>query len=190
MGGIAFQALCDCDVAEIVRERVAGIVLLNTTFTAELAGWRGEGTRPERAFERVEDIAQRLIGSTRLVHALRPGYSDLSVIGARVVFGKYPRPEHLDASVRTYLGTPSATIAASVDLARTDLYHALPHIDVPALVITGTHDRITPAFLSDEIATRIPRAELVTLQDCGHMSTLERHDEVTSLLAKFAEQVL
>jgi pimeloyl-ACP methyl ester carboxylesterase len=190
MGGIAIQALWDGQVPDVVRERVAGIVLLNTTFTAELAGWRGAGTRPQRAFERIEDIGQRLVGSERLVHAFRPGYSDLSVIAARVVFGPRPRPEHLDASVRTYLGTPSATIAASVDLARTDLYRALPHIDVPALIVTGTHDRITPPWLSREIASCIAHAELVTLQGCGHMSPFERHDEVSSLIAKFNEQVL
>jgi len=190
MGGLAVQALWDGEVPEVVRDRVAGIVLLNTTFTAELAGWRGAGTRPQRAFERIEDLGQRLVGSERLVHAFRPGYSDLSVIAARVVFGPRPLPEHLDASVRTYLGTPSATIAASIDLARTDLYHVLPHIDVPALVVAGSHDRITPPWLSEEIAARIPNAELVTLQDCGHMSPLERHDEVSTLIAKFNEQVL
>ena len=63
MGGIAIMALWDGEVPRVVRERVAGIVLVNTTYTAELAGWRGGGARIERAFERIEDIGQRLVGS-------------------------------------------------------------------------------------------------------------------------------
>jgi len=190
MGGMAIQALWSGEPPEEIRERVAGIVLLNTTYTAELAGWRGRGSTFERTLERVEDVGHRLLGSERFVHAFRPGYSDLSVIAARAVFGKDPRPEHLDASVRTYLATPSATIAASVDLATADLFQVLSRIDVPALVVTGTRDRITPPWLSDEIAARIPNAELVVLEDCGHMTPLERHEEVSSLIAKFADTVL
>jgi pimeloyl-ACP methyl ester carboxylesterase len=189
MGGIAIQALWDGERPEIVR-RVAGIVLVNSTYTGELVGWRGRGTKPQRAFERLDDIGQRLISREPLVRAFRPGYSDLAFIAARVVFGKDPLPEHLDAGVRTYLATPSATIAASVDLVATDLYHVLPHIDVPALVVTGTRDRITPQWQSEEIARRIPDAELVVLADCGHMAPVERHVELNGIIAKFAERVL
>jgi pimeloyl-ACP methyl ester carboxylesterase len=190
LGGIAIQALWDGELADVVRRRVAGIVLVNTTFTAELAGWRGGGTRPQRAYERVDDVAQRLIGSERIVRRLRPRDSDLTMLGARVVYGKDPSPSHLAASVRIYRETPSATIAASIDLATTDLYHVLPHIDVPALVVGGTHDRIAPPFLSEEIAARVPDAELVLLDDCGHIAPFERHEELNTLIAKFSATVL
>jgi len=188
MGGMAVQALWD--VASSARERVAGAVLVNTTFTAELAGWRGEGSRPQRAFERIEDLGQRVIGSERIVHRLRPGRSDLAMLGARLVYGRAPSPAHIAASVRMYDATPSATIAASVDLATADLHHVLPHIDVPVLVVAGTHDRITPAWLSDEITARIPAAELVVLEGCGHAAPFERHEELNGLIAKFCERVL
>jgi pimeloyl-ACP methyl ester carboxylesterase len=190
MGGMAIQGLWDAGLPDEARERVAGVVLVNTTFTAELAGWRGAGTRSERAYERLEDIAQRLVGSERLVEALRPKDSDLALVAARTVYGRGPRPSHLDASVRMYRDTPSATIAASVDLSRADLYHVLPRVDVPALVVAGSRDNVTPAFLSEEMASRIPRAELVVFEDCGHMAPFERHHELNTLIAKFCEQVL
>jgi pimeloyl-ACP methyl ester carboxylesterase len=190
MGGMAIQALWDGDVADAVRDRVVGAVLVNTTYTAELAGWRGRGTPAERAFERAEDIVQRLIGSERVVARLRPGRSDLAMLCARFVYGRRPLPQHLAASVGMYSDTPSATIAAAPDLATADLYQTLPHIDVPILVITGTRDQMTPSWLSDEIVARVPTAELSILEGCGHTAPFERHDEVTSLIAKFAERVL
>ena len=191
MGAMAIQALWDGEVADVVRRRVAGAVLVNTTYTAELAGWRGAGKRAERAFERTEDVIQRLIGSERLVSRFRPGRnSDIAMLCARFVYGQRPRAEHLAASVRIYDTTPSATIAAAVDLATADLYQALKHIDVPVLVVTGTRDQITPSSLAETIAGQIPNAELIVLDDCGHMAPFERAAEVSSLIAKFAATVL
>ena len=89
-----------------------------------------------------------------------------------------------------YQETPSATVAASVDLATADLYRALPHIDVPVLVVAGKHDRVTPSWLSDEVVARVPNAELVVLDGCGHVAPFERHEELNTLIAKFAERVL
>lgn len=191
MGGMAIQALWDGDTADGVRGRIAGAALLNTTYTAELAGWRGRGSPVERAFERVEDVVQRMIGSERLVSRLRPGRgSDLAMLAARFVYGLKPRPEHLAASVRIYDQTPSATIAAAPDLATADLLQTLAHIDVPVLVIAGTRDQITPMWLSEEIAARVANGELAVLEDCGHMAPFERHEEVGALIANFAASVL
>ena len=173
-----------------MRERVAGAILVNTTFTAELAGWRGRGTRPQRAYERLEDAAQRLVGSERVVERLRPRMSGATVLGARFVYGKHPSTRQLTTSVRMYQQTPSATVAASVDLATADLYRALPHIDVPVLVVAGKNDRVTPSWLSDEVVARVPNAELVVLDGCGHVVPFERHEELNTLIAKFAERVL
>ena len=58
------------------------------------------------------------------------------------------------------------------------------------LIIAGSRDVITPAFLSRALADRIPDSELVVLEGCGHMAPFERHDEVTAHLRKFADDVL
>jgi pimeloyl-ACP methyl ester carboxylesterase len=189
MGGIAIQALWDGEVPKNAGH-LAGVVLVNSTFTAELAGWRGAGSRPARAIERVEDIVQRLVGSERLVRRLRPGDGDLTKLAARFIFGEDPSLKQILAGIRMYEGTPSATLAAGVDMVATDLHDVLPRIDVPALVVAGSHDRITPAFLSEEMASRIPDAELVVLGGCGHMTPFERHDELNANIAKFGERVL
>lgn len=189
LGGMAMLALWQHGEITHIRDRVAGVVLVNSAYTADLRGWRGKGKRRERAVERIEDVLQRIPLPTRLVDRIRPGTSDLTLLVARLVYGKDPSPTHIAASVRMYEATPSPTFAAFVDLARFDAHSALPLVDVPALVVTGTRDAVTPMWLSEEIAALIPDAELVVFEDCGHTAPLERYEQLTAHLTKFLERV-
>jgi pimeloyl-ACP methyl ester carboxylesterase len=56
---------------------------------------------------------------------------------------------------------------------------------VPALVIGGEHDRLTVSDASQHLAEHLPKAELVMLEDCGHMTMLERHHDFNLLLERF-----
>lgn len=189
MGGMAVLALWQHGEIVHVRDRVAGIVLVNSAYTADLRGWRGRGKRRERAVERIEDVLQRIPLPIGLVDRVRPGTNDLTLLIGRVAHGKDPSPTHIRTSVRMYQVTPSPTLTAFVDLARFDAHTALPLVDVPTLVVTGTRDEITPMWLSEEIAARIPDAELVVFEDCGHTAPFERHEQLTAHLRKFLERV-
>jgi pimeloyl-ACP methyl ester carboxylesterase len=190
MGGMTIQALWQHGEIKHIADRVRAIVLTNTSYTADLRGWRGKGSVGERAFERIEDVIQRIPRPHRLVERVRPGLSDLTLLIGRAVYGKDPSLRHITTSVRMYQQAASETLAAFVDLAHFDAYTALGLIDVPALIIAGTRDLITPAWHSEEIAARVPSSELVMLEDCGHTSPFERHDEVSAHLRKFAERAL
>lgn len=186
MGGITIQALWQHGEIRHVRDRVAGAALVNTTYTVDIRGWRGGGSRAERTLERIEDLLQQLPLSPRMINRLRPRKgADLPLLVARLFYGTDPSPRHIATSVRVYEGTPSATLAAAVDLARFDAHDALALMDVPVLVVAGTKDFITPQWLSEEIATRVPDAELVVFEGCGHMAPFERYDELTEHLRKF-----
>jgi pimeloyl-ACP methyl ester carboxylesterase len=67
-------------------------------------------------------------------------------------------------------------------LGRPDSRPDLARIGVPALVIGGAQDRLTPPALSAEIAAGIPQAQLELLDPCGHLSPLEQPARVTELL--------
>jgi pimeloyl-ACP methyl ester carboxylesterase len=75
-------------------------------------------------------------------------------------------------------GTMRATI-------ETDFEASLPSIDVPTLVLGGTHDTLfTPELLRATLVDRIAGARLV-LVDCGHEIPLERPREFTALIEAF-----
>jgi pimeloyl-ACP methyl ester carboxylesterase len=61
---------------------------------------------------------------------------------------------------------------------------------VPALVIGGTHDRLTVPRASEHIAAHMPKSELVLLEDGGHLLMLERHLELNALLKRFFDDTL
>jgi pimeloyl-ACP methyl ester carboxylesterase len=71
-----------------------------------------------------------------------------------------------------------------------DLSGELERIQLPTLVLVGELDKMTPLRFSEELATGIPRGELVTLPNLGHMAPLEAPELVTDRLRDFLERTL
>ena len=67
-------------------------------------------------------------------------------------------------------------------LGRLDSRPTLAQIECPALVLVGDDDRITPPHLSAEIAAGLAQARHVIVRDCGHLSTIERPDDVSAAM--------
>ncbi|MGB1148171.1 MAG: alpha/beta fold hydrolase, partial [Alphaproteobacteria bacterium] len=67
-------------------------------------------------------------------------------------------------------------------LERRDQRDTLAAFDKPVLVICGREDQVTPLFLSEEMAGLAPKGELLVIEDCGHLTTMERPDQVTEAL--------
>jgi pimeloyl-ACP methyl ester carboxylesterase len=70
-------------------------------------------------------------------------------------------------------------------MARPDSRPLLVDIEVPTVVIVGRQDQSAPLARAEEMATDISRSRLVVLEECGHMSPLERPDEVTAELRRW-----
>ncbi len=70
---------------------------------------------------------------------------------------------------------------------RVDSRPSLGMIKCPALVICGRQDALTPVAMSEEIAQGIPGAKLEVVEDCGHMSTMERPEQVAALMRRWLE---
>ncbi len=64
----------------------------------------------------------------------------------------------------------------------------LPKIKCPVQVICGRDDLITPVDCSDEITSLTPNAELLTLEDCGHLSNIELPEKVNETLQAWLER--
>ena len=55
-------------------------------------------------------------------------------------------------------------------------------ITCPALVLCGRQDALTPLALHEEMAGAIAGASLVVIEDCGHLSPLERPRAVSAVM--------
>ncbi|MBX3472350.1 MAG: alpha/beta fold hydrolase [Planctomycetes bacterium] len=84
------------------------------------------------------------------------------------------------ASFENYLRLFQALDAHSV-------YHLLPEVRQPTLVISGLLDWLTPARMSFEIARRIPGAQHLHLPLGSHFAVLEKSPQVMNRIAGFLE---
>jgi pimeloyl-ACP methyl ester carboxylesterase len=67
-------------------------------------------------------------------------------------------------------------------ISRPDFRPELPKIKCLTLVLCGRQDQLTPPECSEEMAAAIPQAKLLVVEECGHLSTLERPDEVNAAM--------
>lgn len=61
----------------------------------------------------------------------------------------------------------------------------LGRIDVPVLILHGTHDVMTPLTLAEEMAERIPNAELVAIEGGAHTLPIEDPDLINRETRRF-----
>lgn len=65
----------------------------------------------------------------------------------------------------------------------------LPQVEIPTLVITGSHDIATPPSQARKIQELLPGTEVVVLERCGHHPWAERPEEFKAALARFLDKV-
>jgi pimeloyl-ACP methyl ester carboxylesterase len=70
-------------------------------------------------------------------------------------------------------------------MGRPDNRPNLPKIDCPTLVICGRQDQMTPLDWNEDIAALIPGARLEIIEDCGHLTTMERPWETSVALRQW-----
>jgi pimeloyl-[acyl-carrier protein] methyl ester esterase len=66
-----------------------------------------------------------------------------------------------------------------------DLRHELPRIGLPALVVAGEHDRLTPPEAGRAIATAMPSARFRLIERSGHAPFLSHAEEVVAEVRGF-----
>lgn len=184
MGGMVAQRFA-VDFPDVLKQRVRGLVLLSTTAHtgARVPGW-------ERLVRVASPVARRALRLGSNVPASLFSPTDLGFALTRIGFGKNPSPTHVDLN-RLVVAAHSPLVLAELwaGLTEFDIRADLAEVDVPVLVIGGTHDNLTPLFHLKEIARSIPGAELKVLEGGGHMLMLERRHELEQLIAEFADSL-
>jgi pimeloyl-ACP methyl ester carboxylesterase len=167
MGGyIAFEILRQAP------ERIAKLALLDTSARADApeqtAMRRAQMTLAAQG--RLAEVVEQQF--PRLVHRARRGDAAL-----REVFNLMAEEVGAAAFIRQQTAI----------LGRSDSRPTLASLRGPALVLVGEDDELTPPERAAEIAAGIPGAHLVTVPQCGHISTLEQPAEVTQALLEWLE---
>lgn len=103
-------------------------------------------------------------------------------------FGPRASRDLVEFAKREVIQTPEFVARRAIaSLNESDTRDALGRIAVPALVICGREDRITPPAESQELAEGIPNARLVLLDDAGHFPMLEAPEAFNAELRQFID---
>jgi 3-oxoadipate enol-lactonase len=100
----------------------------------------------------------------------------------------------IERSLQMAAGTPPATwVAANRALQNVDLEAGLRTCQVPALLIAGELDEMTPVRQKppglgmDQIVELMPQARLIVLKDVGHETVFQRTDDHVRFTVQFIE---
>jgi len=168
LAGLSMGGYISFEIMRLAPERVNRLALLDTNAVADST----ERKEPRRK------LAAR-VGQGELMSAaaaLYPGYvhpARHEDHHLRQIYFDMMAETGADAFVRQLMAIATRQSALPI----------LPAIAVPTLVIVGAEDSATPLAQAEEIAHGIIGARLEIIPDCGHLSTLEKPETVTRLLA-------
>jgi pimeloyl-ACP methyl ester carboxylesterase len=170
LAGLSLGGYVALEIMRVAPERVARLALLDTSAradTPEQTAARRELVELSRE-GRFDEVPRRLLPD--LVHPDRLDDERLTsvVLSMADVVG----PEAFVRQEEAIIGRPDS---------RGDL----PGIACPTLVLCGREDALTPLHLHEEMAARIPGSRLRVIDECGHLSTLERPQGVTAALREW-----
>jgi pimeloyl-ACP methyl ester carboxylesterase len=96
-------------------------------------------------------------------------------------------PEVVERATTIAAEQPVANLVATLRAlaARPDSYETATTIDVPSLVLVGEDDALTPPGEARELAGHLPAGTLVEIAGAGHLTPLEKPDEVKEELLVF-----
>jgi pimeloyl-ACP methyl ester carboxylesterase len=170
--GLSMGGYISFELLRQAPERIVRLALLDTAARPDTPE-ASEARRTQVALAaggRFEEVIDGLY--TRLVHPLRrddPGLRELNRVMGREV------------GVAGYCNQQQANIN------RPDSRPQLGGIRCPTLVLVGDSDQLTPPDRAAEMANGIRGATLVTVPECGHLSTLERPEVVNAALLKLLQ---
>lgn len=178
---------------EWLGSRIKGLVLLNTTYRPAYDTSIGGAvvSKVERVLRHPLDALGGHHNSIeRLRKIVRPTDSVFLAV-AYAAFGPGASAKQIDF---TYDMTADTQADVLFDLVKSyrdyDVTERLGELTVPALVMAGSHDRLTVPKASQYLAEHLPKAELQIFDRSGHMTMLERHDDFNQMLDRFLSDTL
>jgi pimeloyl-ACP methyl ester carboxylesterase len=98
-------------------------------------------------------------------------------------------PEHFKKGYKLLRSQSSGSLHADLfAAAQFDSSDWVESISVPALVIWGSRDKITPRELPEELAGKLPAARLHIINGAGHVVMIDARNEFNRAVADFIEQ--
>jgi pimeloyl-ACP methyl ester carboxylesterase len=166
---------------EVVRaapERVSRLALLDTGYEARKPGEPGEKEARGRRHlvELARERGMRAMGAEWVQGMVHPAHLADGVLIERILamIERRTTEQHV-SQIRALLERPDAG-------------DVLPQIRCPTLIACGREDLWSPLARHQAMAALIPGSQLVVIEHCGHMSTMEQPAAVTAAMRLWLQQ--
>jgi len=189
IGGMTIQTLVR-DHPQFVRDRVAGIVLLNTTYANPLKTMIFSPLLLALQKPVLEPVFHLMAWLQPLfwLGAWQGYLSGSAHIANRFGFGKYVTRSQVEHT--TLLATrnpPGVQARGNLAMFHWDATDALRDVDIPVLVLGGERDIVTRPDASETIAASTEAVRLEIVGGVNHMGFLERADVYHGAIEAFVE---
>ena len=188
IGGMTIQTLAR-DRPELLRRRVAGIVLLNTSYRNPLTTMVFSGLAQALRFPVIEPqfFLTLFLWPLAWLSAWKSYLDGSAHLANRLGFGPLVTHRQLEhTTLLSIRNTPGGQARGNLAMFRWDADRALAAIDLPVLVVAGLDDIVTKASAGRHIADVTPGAEFMTVDKANHMGFLERSDVYNPAISAFA----
>lgn len=153
---------------ELVRrapDRISHLALLNTTYHEDKAG-----AKRTKQLERVRAGELDLV----LRDELKPNYMHPANRSAESL--------KLLSDMASSLGEKAFESQTKALMQRRSYAETLDQISCPTLIMAGKDDTVCPPSIHRDMAEHIAGSRLIVVSNCGHLSAIERPEEVTGAL--------
>lgn len=188
MGGMQILEFCRRH-PESIGTRVAGIVLADTTAADVMDGMiPGIGRYVRATVQSLQEATMHALAvNVNRVDRLRGRVGNVAYLATRFMgFGPDPSPSKVAFLEKVLAETPTDVILSLLPAVEgVDVRAALDAIDVPVLVLVGSHDRLTPPGSAQRLVHAIKGAKLHVLRGAGHTAMFEKPEEFNAVVRRF-----
>ncbi|MEQ8902362.1 MAG: alpha/beta fold hydrolase [Roseovarius sp.] len=175
LAGLSMGGIVAMDILRRAPDRVTRIALMDTNSLAETPQ-SAAGYEPfiiKLRAGRIAEAVEMMLGRD----VLAPGPARAGVMSALVEMAEG-------------LGVAAIIRQTRALQRRRDYQSVLRRCKVPALVLCGAHDTLTPLKRHEFMAEMIPNATLTVIPDAGHLPVLEQPEVTTAALRGWLKRPL
>ncbi|HTG95506.1 MAG TPA: alpha/beta fold hydrolase [Pyrinomonadaceae bacterium] len=171
IGGLSMGGYVTLAFYQLFAERVEKLLLADTRAQADTE--EAKATRGDQVQQIQAD------GMTGIVTAMLPKLLSPETVSKQPEIVKRVRDMMMHTS-------PEGAIGALRGMAeREDQTERLSQINVPALIVVGKEDPITPVADSQKMHERIAGSQLVVIENASHVSNIEQSEQFNRALREF-----
>lgn len=167
LAGLSMGGYVAMEIMRQAPERVERLALLDTSARADTPDQtqRRRGLIELAGLGKFKGVTPRLL--PLLVHAGRQ--DDMALVSTVMAMAEH-------------VGQAAFLRQQTAIMGRADSRRDLRAVRCPTLVVCGRQDVLTPLEHAEEMVHSLTEAKLVVIEDCGHLSSLERPHAVSAVL--------